>query len=60
MIYAMTTLFSTVIWFLINRLILSAFSEPTNLAARMYLVLSTMAVAIITVVAMVLAVAAIG
>jgi len=59
MICVLATLFSTAVWFLIARLILSAFGKPISLTGRMYLVISTTAVAVITVVAVALAVAAI-
>ena len=53
------TLFSTAVWFLGCKLVLNTFNKPISLAARMYLVISTMAVVIITVVAVILAVAVI-
>ena len=53
------TLLSTVVCFLTVRLILSIFGKLTSLAVRMYLVVSTMAVAMVTFLAVVLAVAAI-
>ena len=53
------TLFSTAVWFSVNKLILSTFNKPVSLAARMYLVISTVMVLMTTILAVALAVAAI-
>lgn len=60
MICVIATLFSTAVWFLIARLILSAFGKPISLTGRMYLIISTVAVAMTTFFAAMLAVAATG
>ena len=59
MICATTTLFSMAVWFLITKLILSVFGKPISPAAMTYLVVSTIAVAMTTFLAVVLAVAVI-
>ena len=53
------TLFSTAVWFLGCKLVLNTFNRPTTSVVRTYLVVSTMAVAMTTFFAVVLAVAAI-
>jgi len=58
MTYVIATLFSAAIWLSVNRLILYR-GKPVSTAVRAYLIVSTVAVAMTTLLAVVLAVAAI-
>ena len=56
MVCVLATLFSATVWALVNRLILYSRDKPVSPTALGYLVISTMAVAMITILAVVLAV----
>jgi len=59
MTYVIATLFSAAVWLSANRLILSGRKKPMSPIARGYLLISTVVVAMTTLLAVVLAVAAV-